>query len=168
MKNNKLQADDIDRLVIQWQQQGISEDLLPMAIYGRLARIYKQLERVIQQCHAACGLKPGEFDVLASLRRSGEPFSLSPTQLYQSMLLSSGAMTNRLDKLEEKGLIKRSHCSDDRRSVQVKLTNEGKALIDEAFQSHLSLQHDFIAGLSKSDQKSLNTLLKHWLVELTK
>ncbi|MGI0117874.1 MarR family winged helix-turn-helix transcriptional regulator [Zooshikella sp. RANM57] len=167
MKNNNLQADDIDRLVSQWQQQGVSDDLLPMAIYGRLTRIYKQLERAVQQCHGACGLKPGEFDVLATLRRSGEPFSLSPTQLYQSMLLSSGAMTNRLDKLEEKGLIERSHCSDDRRSVLVKLTHEGKALIDDAFQCHLSLQRDFIAKLSMSDQENLNSLLKCWLAELS-
>ncbi|AVV83092.1 MarR family winged helix-turn-helix transcriptional regulator [Shewanella putrefaciens] len=155
--------DGLDRIVEQWQQQGVTEDLIPMAVLGRIARLTKYIEVVLLQCHAEFGLGQGEFDVLATLRRSGKPFTLSPSQLYQSMMLSSGAMTSRLDRLENKGLIEREHSKEDRRGVHVSLTAEGKALIDKALPQHIQCQSALFAGVSVEDRPVLLQILKSWL-----
>lgn len=155
--------DGLDRIVERWQQQGVTEDLIPMAVLGRIARLTKYIEVVLLQCHAEFGLGQGEFDVLATLRRSGKPFTLSPSQLYQSMMLSSGAMTSRLDRLENKGLIEREHSKEDRRGVHVSLTAEGKALIDKALPQHIQCQSALFAGVSVEDRPVLLQILKSWL-----
>lgn len=155
--------DGLDRIVEQWQQQGVTEDLIPMAVLGRIARLTKYIEVVLLQCHAEFGLGQGELDVLATLRRSGKPFTLSPSQLYQSMMLSSGAMTSRLDRLENKGLIEREHSKEDRRGVHVSLTAEGKALIDKALPQHIQCQSALFAGVSVEDRPVLLQILKSWL-----
>lgn len=155
--------DGLDRIVEQWQQQGVTEDLIPMAVLGRIARLTKYIEVVLLQCHAEFGLGQGEFDVLATLRRSGKPFTLSPSQLYQSMMLSSGAMTSRLDRLENKGLIERERSKEDRRGVHVSLTAEGKALIDKALPQHIQCQSALFAGVSVEDRPVLLQILKSWL-----
>ncbi|MCL1088458.1 MarR family transcriptional regulator [Shewanella profunda] len=155
--------DGLDRIVEQWQKQGVTADLIPMVVLGRIARLTKYIEVVLLQCHAEFGLGQGEFDVLATLRRSGEPFMLSPSQLYQSMMLSSGAMTSRLDRLENKGLIERSHSKEDRRAVHVSLTTEGKALIDKALPQHIHCQSALLAGVSAEDRPMLLQILKSWL-----
>lgn len=155
--------DGLDSIVGQWQQQGVTDDLIPMAVLGRIARLTKYIEVVLLQCHAEFGLGQGEFDVLATLRRSGEPFTLSPSQLYQSMMLSSGAMTSRLDRLENKGLIARTHSKEDRRAVHVSLTAEGKALIDKALPQHIQCQSALLAGVSAEDRPMLLQILKSWL-----
>ena len=117
--------DDIDRLVAQWATEKPELDTEPMAIMGRLLRIAKKMETRVAQLHKQYDLTLGEFDVLATLRRSGEPFWLTPSELIDSMMLTSGAMTNRLDKLTSKGLIARQHNQSDRRSVPVQLTEKG-------------------------------------------
>lgn len=157
------QQDGLDRIVNQWQQQGVVEDLIPMAALGRIARLTKYIEAMLLQCHAEFGLGQGEFDVLATLRRSGEWFTLSPSQLYQSMMLSSGAMTSRLDRLENKGLIERAHSKEDRRAVHVSLTAEGKALIDKALPHHIQCQSTLLTGVSTEDRPILLQILKTWL-----
>lgn len=153
----------LDSIVGQWQQQGITEDLLPMAVLGRIVRLTKYIEVVLLQCHGEFGLGQGEFDVLATLRRSAEPFMLSPSQLCQSMMLSSGAMTSRLDRLENKGLIKRSHSKEDRRGVHVSLTLDGKALIDKVLPQHIQCQSALLAGVGAQDRLILAQILKSWL-----
>ncbi|GIU09631.1 transcriptional regulator, MarR family [Shewanella morhuae] len=157
------QQDGLDQIVKQWQQQGVIADLIPMEALGRIARLTKHIEVILLQCHAEFGLGQGEFDVLATLRRSGEPFTLSPSQLYQSMMLSSGAMTSRLDRLENKGLIERAHSKEDRRGVHVSLTAEGKALIDKALPQHIQCQSALLAGVSVEDRPMLLQILKSWL-----
>lgn len=161
--DSNTKEDGLDRIVEQWQQQGVTEDLIPMAVLGRIARLTKYIEVVLLQCHAEFGLGQGEFDVLATLRRSGEPFTLSPSQLYQSMMLSSGAMTSRLDRLENKGLIEREHSKEDRRAVHVSLTAEGKSLIDKALPQHIQCQSALFAGVSAEDRPVLLQILKSWL-----
>jgi len=161
--DSNTKEDGLDRIVEQWQQQGVTEDLIPMAVLGRIARLTKYIEVVLLQCHAEFGLGQGEFDVLATLRRSGEPFTLSPSHLYQSMMLSSGAMTSRLDRLENKGLIEREHSKEDRRGVHVSLTAEGKALIDKALPQHIQCQSALFAGVSGEDRPVLLQILKSWL-----
>ena len=155
--------DGLDSIIGQWRQQGVTEDLIPMAVLGRIARLTKYIEVVLLQCHGEFGLGQGEFDVLATLRRSGEPFTLSPSQLYQSMMLSSGAMTSRLDRLENKGLIEREHSKEDRRAVHVSLTTEGKTLIDKALPQHIQCQSALLAGVSVEDRPMLLQILKSWL-----
>ncbi|MGL5471709.1 MAG: MarR family winged helix-turn-helix transcriptional regulator [Shewanella sp.] len=157
--------DRLDKIIGQWQTQGVTDDLVPMAVLGRIARLTKYVENAIAVCHGEFGLGQGEFDVLATLRRSGEPFTLSPSQLYQSMMLSSGAMTSRLDRLENKGLIAREHSKEDRRAVHVSLTTEGKVLIDAALPKHLQCQHALLAGVPSAECTALQQILKHWLTQ---
>jgi DNA-binding MarR family transcriptional regulator len=156
--------EDIDRLVAQWSEQKPHLDTLPMAILGRFLRLQKHIETEISACHKQFELTMGEFDVLATLRRAGTPFTLTPSGLLSSMMLTSGAMTNRLDKLESKGLIKRVHSTEDRRSVTVGLTEKGLATIDDAIEEHVRIQHTLVDHLSDTEMPELNQLLKTWLV----
>ncbi|WP_434953092.1 MarR family winged helix-turn-helix transcriptional regulator [Shewanella sp. HL-SH4] len=156
--------EDIDRVVAQWGEQKPHLDTLPMAILGRFLRLQKHIETEISACHKQFELTMGEFDVLATLRRAGTPFTLTPSGLLSSMMLTSGAMTNRLDKLESKGLIKRVHSTEDRRSVTVGLTEKGLATIDDAIEEHMRIQHTLVDHLSDTEMPELNQLLKTWLV----
>lgn len=157
--------DAVDRVTEQWAQEKPELKTEPMAIMGRILRIAKHMENEVAKLHKRYGLKFGEFDVLATLRRSGKPFSLTPSELMGSMLLTSGAMTNRLDKLESKGLIVRAHSKEDRRSVSVKLTKEGVSLIDEMMQVHVDLQHSLLQGMNEEQKTQLNQFLKVCLAE---
>lgn len=158
MKKNLL-ADEVDLISKQWQQLGLETDFNALQITARLLRLGKALENRLGKLHAAFSLKPGEFDVLAALKRAGN-VALTPSQLYQSMLLSSGAMTSRLDRLENKHLIQRSHCSRDRRSVKVALTEQGKTLIDQVYPAHFELMASLLSGMTDTDKNQLAYLLK--------
>ena len=155
--------EDIDKVIAQWGREKPHLDTLPMAIFGRIMRLQKHIETQIAACHKRYGLTMGEFDVLATLRRSGKPFSLTPSALLSSMMLTSGAMTNRLDKLESKGFIERVHSKEDRRSVSVALTELGFAIIDKALEDHVRIQHQLVEQLSAVEKPELNQLLKTWL-----
>lgn len=155
--------EDIDKVRAQWEQEKPHLDTLPMAIFGRIMRLQKHIEAEVAACHKQYGLTMGEFDVLATLRRSGEPFNLTPSALLSSMMLTSGAMTNRLDKLESKGLIERVHSKEDRRSVSVGLTAKGFDTIDKAIEDHVAIQHQLVERLSDAQKPELNQLLKTWL-----
>ena len=157
--------DGVDKVVAQWAKEKPLLDTLPMAIFGRMMRLFKHIEAEISACHKRFGLTMGEFDVLATIRRSGEPYSLTPSDLLSSMMLTSGAMTNRVDKLESKGFIERTHCTEDRRSVKVALTTEGLALIDKVIEAHVAIQQQLTQGLSAEDKVLLNTLFKQWLLQ---
>ncbi len=152
--------DAIDRVVEQWFKEKPELDTQPMAIMGRLMRIAKYMETRVAELHKRYDLKMGEFDVLATLRRAGTPYRLTPSALIDSMMLTSGAMTNRLDKLEKKGLISREHSKEDRRSVTVELTSDGLTLIDNLILEHVEVQHDLIRGLSDEEKIQVNKALK--------
>lgn len=157
--------DDIDVIAQQWRKLGLDTDFSSMQIVARILRLAKTLETRLGRLHDSHGLKPGEFDVLAALKRSDEP-ALTPSQLYQTMLLSSGAMTSRLDRLENKQLILRQHCTQDRRSVKVSLTAQGSALIDEAYPAHFALIDELLDAMSGSDKNQLSALLRTCLQQL--
>ncbi|MGF1695418.1 MarR family transcriptional regulator [Vibrio lamellibrachiae] len=157
--------DAIERVVEQWATEKPELDTQPMAMLGRLLRVSKHLETHVAEKHKQYDLKLGEFDVLATLRRSGKPYSLTPSELIDSMMLTSGAMTNRLDKLEKKGLIERTHSKEDRRSVFVKLTKDGLVLIDEMMTEHVAVQTSLVDSLSATQKKQLNQLLTTWLAQ---
>ncbi|HDM8228992.1 MarR family winged helix-turn-helix transcriptional regulator [Vibrio campbellii] len=152
--------DAIDRVVSQWAKEKPELDTEPMAIMGRLMRIAKHMENHVAELHKRYDLKMGEFDVLATLRRSGQPYRLTPSELISSMMLTSGAMTNRLDKLEKKGLIAREHSKEDRRSVTVELTAKGFELIDSLIEQHLQAQHELMGSLSSAEKGQVNQALK--------
>ena len=152
--------DAIDRVVSQWAKEKPELDTEPMAIMGRLMRIAKHMENHVAELHKRYDLKMGEFDVLATLRRSGKPYRLTPSELISSMMLTSGAMTNRLDKLEKKGLIVREHSKEDRRSVTVELTAKGFELIDSLIEQHLQAQHELMGSLNSAEKGQVNQALK--------
>ncbi|WP_372869910.1 MarR family winged helix-turn-helix transcriptional regulator [Shewanella sp.] len=155
--------DSVDKILAQWEKEKPDMDTLPMGIMGRLARLTKHLEQEITQCHKAYGLKPGEFDVLATLRRSGAPYRLTPSDLLAAMMLTSGAMTNRLDRLEAKKLIAREPSQKDRRSVEVCLTPKGISTLAQVLSSHVETQQRLLSKLARNDQQILSYLLKNWL-----
>ena len=155
--------DAIDRVLSQWDKEIPQLDTESMALMGRFMRIYKYLETQVSALHKSYGLTQGEFDVLATLRRSGGDYQLTPSKLMDSMMLTSGAMTNRIDKLEAKNLITRTHSEQDRRSVEVKLTEQGLGLIDELIYIHVETQNKLTQGLTSEQLSDLNQLMKRWL-----
>lgn len=140
-------------------------DVSPIDVIGRISRLSRLLEKSIEETFASFGLGRGGFDVLAALRRAGEPYRLSPTELYNSLLISSGAMTNRIDRLEEIGLVERTPDPDDRRGVSVGLTPAGKELIDVAVEQHYANERRLLRGLSADEREILSQLLRKLLTD---
>jgi DNA-binding MarR family transcriptional regulator len=160
-----MTADHLDEILNQWQRERPDLDASPMGVIGRLSRLTRHLERSIDETFQRHGLGVGGFDVLAALRRSGEPYRLSPTELYSSLLISSGAMTNRIDRLEELGLVERAPAPHDRRGVFVALTPKGKKTIDAAVTDHVVKEHALLSALDPKEQKQLADLLRKLLVQ---
>ncbi|MDF0732066.1 MarR family transcriptional regulator [Pseudomonas entomophila] len=158
--------DHVDFVVAQWAQAMPSVDASSMEVFGRMVRIQKHLERLRVEALAQYGFKEGEFDVLATLRRAGAPYRLTPTELYRSLLVTSGAMTNRLARLESAGMVERVADHHDKRSSHVALTAAGKALIEQAVFTHTEIQELVLASLNAQQRKSLATLLKQVLASL--
>ncbi|MGY4027006.1 MarR family winged helix-turn-helix transcriptional regulator [Aeromonas rivuli] len=158
-----MAEDHVDQLLAQWARQRPDLDCSPMGVLGRVARMAAIAGREVSDELKECGLLGSDFDILATLRRAGE--SLTPTALYQSAMLSSGAMTARLDKLEQRGLIERQAAPDDRRSLLVNLTEAGLALVDQAVERHVANERRLLAPLNQEEQAQLAALLKRWLLE---
>ena len=155
--------DHVDRILMQWRQERPDLDIAPMGLLGRLARLRTHLAREIEKAMAAHGLNSASFDVLATLRRAGPPYRLSPGDLLATTMVSSGTMTNRLDQLEKAGLIERSHNPEDRRSVIIALTPKGFALVDAAVTAHVENQHRLLEALSAEERAALDGLLRKFL-----
>ena len=148
------------RAIEQWQRERPDLELRPMAAIGRLSEASQIVSRErLAPLFARFGLQPGEFDVLATLRRSGEPFALTPTALYEATMVTSGAMTARLDRLEKAGFISRAPHPEDRRGVLVRLTAAGRDLIDRAVTAHVENERGILAGLTVKEQDTLIALL---------
>ncbi|MGA7357006.1 MAG: MarR family transcriptional regulator [Candidatus Cybelea sp.] len=158
--------DRIDRILAQWNRERPDLDTRAMGLVGRIQRTAAALRPRLDDTHGRSGLAGESFDVLASLRRSGRPYQLSPTQLYREMMLTSGAMTNRIDRLEEAGLVSRRPDPQDRRGTLVRLTAKGKALIDAATSEHVANEERLLAGLSTREQLQLGELLRKLLLSL--
>ena len=152
--------DHVDEVLRQWSVERPDLDASPMGVIGRIARLGRFHDRSIGAILASHGLQFDEFDVLATLRRNGSPFRLTPTQLRSSMMVTSATMTNRLDKLERRSLIVREPDANDRRGVMISLTAVGRAIIDRAVVDHVDNEHRLLAGLSPADRKSLANLLR--------
>ncbi len=158
--------DRVDKAIKQWSQERPDLEMSSMELIGRLARIYKFLGLGMTKTFSEHGLNAANFDVLATLRRSGPPYALSPNDLISSTMVTSGTMTNRIDQLTRAGLVERIKNPDDGRSVVVSLTKAGFKLIDAAVTDHVATEEQLTSGLSKDEQKRLNTLLKKFLQSL--
>ncbi|PDO88254.1 MarR family transcriptional regulator [Kosakonia pseudosacchari] len=156
--------DHIDFVVSQWDSAMPELDVSSMKIFGRMLRVMKHLATMRAQALEPFGFRDGEFDVLATLRRAGAPYCLSPTQLYRSLLVTSGAMTNRLNHLEEQGLIERINDPNDKRSTLVSLTSHGQERIEQALIVHTATQNTILANLSAEQREQLESLLRQLLL----
>ena len=155
--------DHVDRILEQWNRERPDLDVAPMGLLGRIARLRTHLAREVEQTLAAHGLNSATFDVLATLRRSGPPYALSPGDLLATTMVSSGTMTNRLDQLEKAGLVARTHNPEDRRSVIIALTEKGRAVVDEAVTAHVANQHRLVETLLPDEREQLDGLLRTFL-----
>lgn len=156
--------DRIDQIVAQWRRERPDVKTDAMAVVGRVQRAAAALRPRLDETHALSGLMGESFDVLAALRRSGPPYQLTPTELYKQMMLSSGAMTNRIDRLERDGYVSRKPDPRDARGTLVTLSAKGRHLIDGALDRHLANEQRLLSALTAREQQQLNGLLRKLLV----
>lgn len=152
--------DEVDELVEAWARERADLDLAPVAVFSRISRLARHLDLARREAFTAHGIESWEFDVLAALRRAGAPYELSPGRLLRETLVTSGTMTNRVDRLAARGLVERYPDPDDRRGVIVRLTAEGKQTVDGAFEALLDAEKSFLGDLSDRDRDRLAELLR--------
>jgi len=156
--------DEVDELAEAWARERPDLDLAPVAVFSRLSRLSRHLDLARREAFEASQIEPWEFDVLAALRRAGDPYELSPGRLLRETLVTSGTMTNRVDRLAARGLVERYPDPADRRGVLVRLTPEGKDAVDGAFTALLEAERAFLTDLSPKQQEELAALLRRLLV----
>jgi DNA-binding MarR family transcriptional regulator len=156
--------DEVDELAEAWARERPDLDLSPVAVFSRLSRLSRHLDLARREAFSGSGIESWEFDVLAALRRAGAPYGLSPGRLLRETLVTSGTMTNRVDRLAARGLVERFPDPDDRRGVLVRLTPEGKDAVDSAFTALLDAERAFLADLSPDQATELAALLRRLLL----
>jgi DNA-binding MarR family transcriptional regulator len=159
-------GDAMDVILEQWARERPDLDCSPMGVIGRISQLQREVFLAQRATFARHGLDAASFDVLAALRRAGEPYQLTPTALMRTALVTSGAITQRLDRLEEKRLITRGRSDADGRAVVVTLTDEGRAAVETALPDHLETERGMLAALSEDERAQLAGLLRRWLVAL--
>ncbi len=161
-----MPRDGVDRIVEQWAAERPDLDTTAMEVLGRVFRLARLAGDEMEPVYARFGIGRPEFDVLATLRRAGEPYQLSPGALASSMMISTGGTTARIDRLEQARLVRRTPDPEDRRGVRVALTPRGRTLVDEALEAGLSRQQALLAQLPPARQRSLAGLLRDVLAPL--
>jgi DNA-binding MarR family transcriptional regulator len=156
-------GDDVDQIVEAWRRERPDLDVAPLQVLSRVSRLARRLDLDRVQAFAQHDLEGWEFDVLSALRRSGPPYQLSPGQLVRQTLVTSGTMTNRVDRLERRGLVERSPDPHDRRGVIVQLTPTGQRTVDAAMADLLDRERALLAELSEDDRDELAGLLRRLL-----
>jgi DNA-binding MarR family transcriptional regulator len=152
--------DEVDRLVDAWQRERPDLDVDPMQVLSRVTRLARHLDLARRAAFAAHQLETWEFDVLSALRRAGSPYELSPGRLIRETMVTSGTMTNRVDRLADKGLVERLPDPADRRGVIVRLTDAGRERVDAALEGLLTQERLLLADLSGAEQTRLAALLR--------
>jgi DNA-binding MarR family transcriptional regulator len=152
--------DEVDRIVDAWLRERPDLDFSPLQVLSRVGRLAKHLDRARRAAFTASGLDSWEFDVLSALRRAGSPYQLSPKALLQQTLVSSGTMTNRIDRLVERGLVERRGDPNDGRGILVTMTPTGQARVDAAISQLLEAEADLLNNLSAPDRERIATLLR--------
>ncbi|MFG2886920.1 MarR family winged helix-turn-helix transcriptional regulator [Streptomyces sp. NPDC048297] len=155
--------DPVDAIVDQWARVRPDLDTRAMEVFGRIFRLSRAMGDRMEKAYEPYGISRGEFDVLATLRRSDEPYTLSPRELSSTLMLTTGGMTGRLDKLERAGLLRRSPDPHDRRALRVTLTEEGLRLIDEVVGAGLTEQRAALSALDDEQADQLADLLRNLL-----
>ncbi|MCZ9880849.1 MarR family winged helix-turn-helix transcriptional regulator [Arthrobacter sp. B2a2-09] len=152
-------SDAVERILEQWRRERPDLDVSPMAVIGRMTRAMNAAELQLTRNFSRHGLDSGSFDVLATLLRSGSPYSLSPAALADSAMVTSSAIAQRLNKLADRGLVVRSKDPDDKRGTVVTLTPEGKALVERVLPDHLATERSLIKGLGAEEQAKFMEVL---------
>ena len=155
-----LVRDEVDDLLEAWGRVRGDLDLAPVAVFSRVSRLARRLELARRDAFAAHDIEQWEFDVLAALRRAGPPYELSPGRLVRETLVTSGTMTNRIDRLSARGYVERYPDPDDRRGVIVRLTADGRAAVDAAFAALLDAERGLLEDLPERDRTRLASLLR--------
>jgi DNA-binding MarR family transcriptional regulator len=153
-------ADEVDRIVAAWSRERPDVDFAPLQVLSRVGRLARHLDRARRKAFQASALEPWEFDVLAALRRAGTPYQLSPKALLQQTLVSSGTMTNRIDRLVDRQLVERRTDPHDGRGVLVLMTDRGREAVDGAISELLAGEAELLEGISDADQERLAALLR--------
>jgi DNA-binding MarR family transcriptional regulator len=163
LKDDVDGGDSVDAILRQWNRERPDLDVTPMGPIGRTRRCAALLGRRLEATFAQFGLSNWEFDVLATLRRAGAPYCLAPTALFQSMMVASGTMSNRLQRLEASALVERVANAADARSTLVKLTPAGLALIDRAVEAHVENERRILAAIGVTEVDALDQHLARLL-----
>ncbi|WP_460863001.1 MarR family winged helix-turn-helix transcriptional regulator [Nocardiopsis coralliicola] len=158
--------DEVDGLVEAWRAERTDLDVEPLQVLSRVSRLSRHLDRARRIVFTDHGLEPWEFDVLAELRRSGAPYELSPGRLLRATLVTSGTMTNRIDRLAAAGLVRRRPDPGDKRGVLVRLTAEGRRRVDAALEDLLGYEESILAPMAAADRAQLAALLRSLLSPL--
>jgi DNA-binding MarR family transcriptional regulator len=159
-ERDEASEDHVDRLRQQWSWELPDLDTEPMAILGRALRLTNMVRPGIEATFAGFGLDRGEFDVIATIRRAGPPYRLTPTDMYSALMISSGGLTHRLDRLEKAGLIRREKSPSDGRSMLVALTEAGLALAEKAFRADMAAESQHLKALTPRERETLSALLR--------
>jgi DNA-binding MarR family transcriptional regulator len=157
-----VEPDHVDAILDQWAQERPDLDASPMGLIGRIHRLGDVLDAELRRVFAERGLGNGDFDVLASLRRSGAPYELTAGELSSTTMVTSSAVTKRVDRLERAGLVDRSVCADDARARRIRLTERGFELMEELIEQHVANEQRLVAGLTPQEQAQLAGLLRRW------
>jgi len=152
--------DEVDRIVGAWVRERPDLDFAPLQVLSRVGRLARHLDRARRTAFMASGLESWEFDVLSALRRAGSPYQLSPKALLQQTLVSSGTMTNRIDRLVTRSLVERRTDPNDGRGILVTMTVDGRQRVDTAISTLLVSENELLDGLSAGDQERLAALLR--------
>lgn len=160
------QIDAVDVILAQWRRERPDLELEPMGVIGRVTRCAAILQRRLEETFARFGMSAWEFDMLATLRRAGAPYCLAPTALFSALMVTSGTMTHRLQRLESSGLVERVPNAKDARSTLVQLTPKGLALIDRAIEAHVANEAAILGALPAASMSELDGRLSELLVML--
>jgi DNA-binding MarR family transcriptional regulator len=154
------QRDGVDLILEQWQRERPDLDASPIGVVGRISRLARELEQRLEVVYREHGLEAGWHDVLATLRRSGPPYRLRPTEFTSALMLTSSGTTKRLDRLEQAGLIARDPDPQDRRGTLITLTPRGRRLIDSVTEAHLENERRLLDALNDAERRRLADLLR--------
>jgi DNA-binding MarR family transcriptional regulator len=157
-----MEPDHVDKILEQWGRERPDLDASPIGLIGRLHRLADVLNIELRAVFAESGLGDGDFDVLVTLRRHGTPYELTPGELSATTMVTSSAVTKRIDRLERAGLVTRTVSPDDARSRRVRLTGAGVELVDRLMGRHIANEHRLVSGLSDRDRAQLAAILRRW------
>ncbi|WP_327694751.1 MarR family winged helix-turn-helix transcriptional regulator [Streptomyces sp. NBC_00459] len=160
---DRRRTDRVARIQDEWRRERPDVDITPQGVIGRLHRLADRLSEELRLVYGRYGLSEGEFDVLCALRRAGEPYERAPGELAAHTMVTTGAMTKRIDRLEQAGLVTRRRSDDDQRGRIVALTGPGRELIDRAFTDHMRNERRLLDLLPRAEASALEELLTTWL-----